>query len=55
MAENVLYYGDNLDILRRYIKDEIVDTAYKCLYKQLILYLEKRKRFGNARLFSSAF
>jgi hypothetical protein len=25
MAENVLYYGDNLDILRRYIKDESVD------------------------------
>jgi 16S rRNA G966 N2-methylase RsmD len=25
MSENVLYYGDNLDILRRYIKDETVD------------------------------
>jgi adenine specific DNA methylase Mod len=28
MAENVLYYGDNLDILRRYIKDESVDLHY---------------------------
>jgi len=28
MAENVLYYGDNLDILRRYIKDESVDLIY---------------------------
>ena len=28
MPENVLYYGDNLDILRRYIKDETVDLVY---------------------------
>jgi len=28
MAENVLYYGDNLDIVRRYIKDETVDLIY---------------------------
>jgi DNA modification methylase len=28
MAENRLYYGDNLDILRRYIKDETVDLVY---------------------------
>ena len=28
MAENILYYGDNLDILRRYIKDETVDLVY---------------------------
>lgn len=26
--ENMLYYGDNLDILRRYIKDETVDLVY---------------------------
>jgi adenine specific DNA methylase Mod len=26
--ENVLYYGDNLDILRRYVKDESVDLIY---------------------------
>lgn len=25
---NVLYYGDNLDVLRRYIKDESVDLIY---------------------------
>jgi len=28
MADNVLYYGDNLDILPRYIKDETVDLVY---------------------------
>ncbi len=28
MAGNLLYYGDNLDILRRYIKDESVDLVY---------------------------
>jgi len=28
MPENTLYYGDNLDILRRYIRDESVDLVY---------------------------
>jgi len=28
MAENILYYGDNLDILRRYIRDETIDLIY---------------------------
>lgn len=28
MADNVLYYGDNLDILRRYVDDESVDLVY---------------------------
>jgi len=29
MAEsNTLYYGDNLDILRRYVADESVDLIY---------------------------
>ncbi len=28
MAENTLYFGDNLDILRRYIDDESVDLVY---------------------------
>jgi len=28
MTDNILYYGDNLDILRRYIKDETVDLIY---------------------------
>jgi site-specific DNA-methyltransferase (adenine-specific) len=28
MADNRLYYGDNLDILRRYVKDETVDLVY---------------------------
>ncbi len=28
MADNLLYYGDNLDVLRRHIKDESVDLVY---------------------------
>src|SRR3990167_2199491 len=28
MTKNRLYYGDNLDILRRYIPDESVDLVY---------------------------
>src|SRR5216683_4080940 len=28
METNVLYYGDNLDILRRYIPDESIDLVY---------------------------
>ena len=26
--ENTLYYGDNLDILKRYVLDETVDLIY---------------------------
>ena len=26
--ENTLYYGDNLDILKRYVPDESVDLVY---------------------------
>ncbi|MGH2383395.1 MAG: hypothetical protein ACRDG7_19560, partial [Candidatus Limnocylindria bacterium] len=25
---NTLFYGDNLDVLRRYVKDESVDLVY---------------------------
>lgn len=28
MKKNLLYYGDNLYILRRYIEDETVDLIY---------------------------
>jgi DNA modification methylase len=28
VTPNLLYYGDNLDVLRRYIKDETVDLVY---------------------------
>jgi len=28
LVEPILYYGDNLEILRRYIKDESVDLVY---------------------------
>lgn len=31
MAENILYYGDNLDILQRYIKDETVGPLKRLL------------------------
>jgi len=28
MPENKLYYGDNLDVLRRYVRDESVNLVY---------------------------
>jgi len=28
LAKGALYYGDNLDVLRRYIRDESVDLVY---------------------------
>ena len=28
MPDNILYYGDNLDILRLHVKDESVDLIY---------------------------
>ena len=28
MDKNKLYYGDNLEVLRRYVKDESVDLVY---------------------------
>ena len=28
MARNILYYSNNLDVLRRYIKDKTVDLVY---------------------------
>jgi hypothetical protein len=28
MSDNLLYYGDNLDVLRRHGKDESVDLVY---------------------------
>jgi len=28
MEDNVLYYGDNLDVLRRHVKDETIDLVY---------------------------
>jgi hypothetical protein len=28
VPDNLLFYGDNLDILRRYVKDESVDLGY---------------------------
>ncbi|MBA3689636.1 MAG: hypothetical protein H0W81_12555 [Chloroflexi bacterium] len=37
MATNVLYYGDNLDILERYIPNASVD----------LVYLDPSERFAN--------
>ena len=28
MADNKLYYGDNLDVLRKHVADESVDLVY---------------------------
>jgi len=28
MTRNFLYYSDNLEVLRRYIKDETIDLIY---------------------------
>src|ERR1035437_9744589 len=28
LPENVLYYGDNLEVLRQHVKDETVDLVY---------------------------
>ena len=28
MPDNKLYYGDNLDVLRRYVREESVDLVY---------------------------
>jgi len=28
MTQNILYYGDNLDVLRRHVKDESIDLVY---------------------------
>ena len=28
LADNFLFYGDNLDVLRRHVKDETVDLVY---------------------------
>ena len=38
-----LYYGDNLDILRRYLKDETVDLVYLAFKKAP----ESKKKHGH--------
>lgn len=32
--ENLLYYGDNLDVMQRHIKDESVDLVYLAAIQQ---------------------
>jgi 16S rRNA G966 N2-methylase RsmD len=58
MDKNVLYCGDNLDVLRRHIKDETVDIVYldppfKSDQAYNILFAEKknkpRPRGGGAK------
>ncbi len=49
MAENVLYYGDNLDILQRYIKDETIDLIYLDPPFDTFLIDQPRPNFGLYR------
>ena len=49
--DNILYYGDNLDVLRKYIKDETIDLCYidppfnsDRTYHQLYLYQGKEDK-----------
>lgn len=55
MSGNYLYYGDNLDILRRYIKDQSVDLVYldppfnsKATYN--VLFQEKNGTHSRAQI-----
>ena len=47
MSDNLLYYGDNLDILRRYVKNESVDLIYLD-DESRVLHLEES--FGTFRI-----
>jgi hypothetical protein len=53
LAENQLYYGDNLDILRRYVKEETVDLVYLDSPRQNYLYL--RAELTRPYLFKASF
>jgi site-specific DNA-methyltransferase (adenine-specific) len=57
--KNILYYGDNLDILRRYLKDETVDLVYldppfnsNAHYNVLFAEKDGSKASGQIRAFS---
>ena len=55
MAENKLYYGDNLDILRRYVADESVDLVYldppfKSDQDYNVLFAERDGRKASAQI-----
>lgn len=55
MDENTLYYGDNLDILRTYIKDESVDLVYldppfKSNQNYNVLFAEKNGSGSTAQI-----
>lgn len=55
MAQNFLYYGDNLDILRRYVKDETVDLIYldppfKSNQDYNVLFQEQNGSRSNAQI-----
>jgi DNA modification methylase len=54
-AGNVLYYGDNLDILRRYLKDETVDLVYldppfKSMQDYNVLFQERNGSMAAAQV-----
>jgi len=55
VAENTLYYGDNLDILPRYIKDETVDLIcldppFKCNQDYNVLFAERNGSHSKAQI-----
>jgi site-specific DNA-methyltransferase (adenine-specific) len=52
MPENKLYYGDNLDVLRRYVHDESVDFVrldppFKSQQEYNVLFAGKDGRYGG--------
>ena len=55
MQENLLYYGDNLDVLRRHVKDESVDLIYldppfKSNQDYNVLFSEHNKERSSAQI-----
>lgn len=55
MPENLLYYGDNLDILRRYVADESIDLVYldppfKSEQNYNVLFAEKNGTAARAQI-----
>jgi hypothetical protein len=52
-SSGTLYYGDNLDVLRRYVKDESVDVVYldppfKSDQQYNVLFKERSGQVGDA-------
>ena len=45
MADNKLFYGDNLDVLRLYMKDQSADLAY--LYRSTVVFSQSHFRLDR--------